>query len=226
MSKQRTKNSPIYPQVVCLKGRVVTWNLINKTYIHIMNMSIRSEAFGGIFSCVMRKSLCTSIWTHFTRQFWFRCANVLFLHYGNFSLIRKRYHRVEWPFSIIESPREGHLILHLLPRKMMNSFFNMLSFSTTSRYTSVFVICGRLRFFILPRCQMPVSATLTPYFQPLWLRCALHADVLYLQEAGLCWCRWCGWCCCCGGGGGRRRLQTAKLTPLFMPLTTLAHGKN
>ena len=147
---------------------------------------------------------------------------------GTFLWLEKRYHRVEWPFSIIESPREGHLILHLLPRKMMNSFFNMLSFSTTSRYTSVFVICGRLRFFILPRCQMPVSATLTPYFQPLWLRCALHADVLYLQEAGLCWCRWCGWCCCCcgGGGGGRRRLQTAKLTPLFMPLTTLAHGKN
>lgn len=97
----KTKNQKLtYPQVVCLKGRVVTWNLINKTYIHIMNMLIRSEAFGGIFSCVMRKSLCTSIWTHFTRQFWFRCANVLFLHYGNFSLIRKKI------------PQGGMTILH------------------------------------------------------------------------------------------------------------------
>ena len=40
---------------------------------------------------------------------------------------------------------------------------------------------------------------------PLWLRCALHADVLYLQEAGVTSC-----CCCCcggGGGGGGRKLQ-------------------
>ena len=81
-------------------------------------------------------------------------------------------------------------------------------------------VCHVWSIEILHPTPMPdclVSATLTPYFQPLWLRCALHADVLYLQEAGVC-----RWCCCCGGGGGRR-LQN--LTPLFMPLTTLAHGK-